>query len=92
MTARASQPRYQVDRQNAVNPHAFIFARAEWEFEGDHPDSLVIHPHSVEPGSWSKPPEWFSRYAMSCVPTAIMAWRASKTKRATPLSSRKSSM
>jgi hypothetical protein len=66
MTAKTSQPRYQVDRQNALHPQAFIFARAEWTIEGDHPDSLVIHPASVEPGSWCKPPEWFSRYAMSC--------------------------
>jgi hypothetical protein len=66
MTAKTSQPRYQVDRQNALHPQAFIFARAEWQIEGDHPDSLVIHPASVEPGSWCKPPEWFSRYAMSC--------------------------
>jgi hypothetical protein len=65
MTAKTSTPRYEVDRQNAVDPRAFIFSRAEWEFEGDHPDSLVIHPHSVEPGSWSKPPSFFERYSMS---------------------------
>lgn len=66
MAAKTSQPRYEVDRQNAVNPNAFIFARTEWEFEGDHPESMLIHPHSVEPGSWSKPPSFFARYTMSC--------------------------
>lgn len=46
--------RFEVDRANAVNPQAFVFARQEWTFTGDSPQTLSL---DGPPGSWTKPPE-----------------------------------
>jgi len=60
---KRSTPRHEVDRRNAVHPEAFVFSRSKWEFRGSTMESFGIVPASIEPGSWSKPPEWMGKYA-----------------------------
>lgn len=65
MTAKVSRPRFEIDRQNAVDPTVFVFARASWVFIGTHPENMQIDPRSVELGSWSKPPSFMNEYHLT---------------------------
>src|SRR5271156_4309489 len=49
--------RIEVDRKNATSKDAFIFARAEWDFQVDASDVLHITP--PPPGTWSPPCEGY---------------------------------
>jgi hypothetical protein len=49
------QAKVEVDRRNAVNLNAFVFARSgDWGFVGEAPEELAMSP---VPGTWTKPPQ-----------------------------------
>jgi hypothetical protein len=67
-TEKEVSRRIEVDRKNATSKDAYVFARADWDFQVDASDVLHITP--PPPGTWSPPCEGYE----SQPPDWDLAW------------------
>jgi hypothetical protein len=67
-TEKEVSRRIEVDRKNATSKDAYVFARADWDFQVDASDVLHITP--PPPGTWSPPCEGYETQG----PDYDLAW------------------